>query len=68
MVMNTQIASGYSMIIKVSVSWFYKTYNKKYLGLLAKYANVIAGQMYGHEHTDSFRILYDNEGKCVLVL
>ena len=68
MVMNTQIASGYSMIIKVSVSWFYESYNKKYLGILTKYANVIAGQMYGHEHTDSFRILYDNQGKCVLVL
>ena len=49
------------------MSWFYLPYNKKYLGILTKYASVIAGQMYGHEHTDSFRILYDNEGKCVLV-
>ena len=62
MVMNTQIASGYSMIMKVSMSWFYQPYNKKYLGILTKYASVIAGQMYGHEHTDSFRILYDNQG------
>ena len=67
MVMNTQIVSGYSMIMKVSVSWFYETYNKKYLStcILTKYAGVIEGQMYGHEHTDSFRILYDNEVKCV---
>ena len=50
------------MIIKVSVSWFKEPYNKKYLGILTKYASVIAGQMYGHEHTDSFRILYDSEG------
>ena len=51
------------MIMKVSVSWFYKTYNKKYLGMLTKYAIVIEGQVYGHEHIDSFRILYDNQGK-----
>ena len=64
MVMNTQIASGYSMIIKLSVSWFYKTYNKKYLGILTKYANVIAGQMYGREHTvQTASGHYDNEGK-----
>ena len=68
MVMNTQIASGFSMIIKVSVSWFYVSCNKKYLGILTKYASVIESQMYGQEHIDSFRILYDNEGKCALVL
>ena len=56
------------MIIKVSESWCYESYNKKYLGILTKYAIVIEGQVNGHEHTDSFRILYDNQGKYVLVL
>ena len=44
------------------MSWFYADYNRKYLDVLQKYTDVIQAQMYGHEHTDSFRILFDKQG------
>ena len=44
------------------MSWFYGDYNRKYLDVLQKYTDVIQAQMYGHEHTDSFRILFDEQG------
>ena len=48
------------------MSWFYSNYNRKYLDILLRYTDVIQAQMYGHEHTDSFRILFDNEGKWIM--
>jgi len=45
-----------------SISWFYAAYNKKYLEVMEKYQDVIAVQLYGHEHTDSFRLQFDKEG------
>jgi len=44
--------------------WFYPKYNRQYLDVLEKYADTIALQMYGHEHTDSFRVQFDKEGQC----
>ncbi|KAL3868431.1 hypothetical protein ACJMK2_041239 [Sinanodonta woodiana] len=40
--------------------WFHEDYNKRYLDLLQKHADIITAQFYGHEHTDSFRLLYDS--------
>lgn len=37
--------------------------NKKYLRLVRQYYNIIAGQFFGHLHSDSFRIMYNNAGK-----
>ena len=48
------------------MSWFYADYNKKYLNILQRYTDVIEAQLYGHEHTDSFRILFDKQGKLYL--
>lgn len=47
------------------MSWFYAEYNKKYLEVLEKYSDVIAAQLYGHEHTDSLRVQFDKEGKPI---
>ena len=47
------------------MSWFYSEFNRKYLDILLRYTDVIRAQMYGHEHTDSFRILFDKEGKKI---
>lgn len=44
------------------MSWFYDDYNRKYLEVLEKYSDVVAAQLYGHEHTDSLRLQYDKEG------
>ncbi|XP_030372143.1 acid sphingomyelinase-like phosphodiesterase 3b [Scaptodrosophila lebanonensis] len=36
--------------------------NKRYLELVRKYASVIQGQFFGHLHSDTFRIVYDEHG------
>ncbi|XP_053394460.1 acid sphingomyelinase-like phosphodiesterase 3b [Mercenaria mercenaria] len=50
------------------MSWFYGDYNKKYLEVMEKYSDVIIAQLYGHEHTDSFRVQFDKEGRPISAL
>ncbi|KAF7226859.1 acid sphingomyelinase-like phosphodiesterase 3b [Nothobranchius furzeri] len=42
--------------------WFTSKFNKQYLDLIEKHHCVIAGQFFGHHHTDSFRMFYSAEG------
>ncbi|XP_071178184.1 acid sphingomyelinase-like phosphodiesterase 3b isoform X2 [Mytilus edulis] len=42
--------------------WFSNNFNEKYVHLVSQYSGIIAAQIYGHEHTDSFRILKDSSG------
>lgn len=37
--------------------------NLRYLRLIRKYASIIQGQFFGHLHSDSFRIVYNDMGK-----
>ncbi|CAH1274271.1 SMPDL3B [Branchiostoma lanceolatum] len=46
-------------------SWFYPEYNRRYLQIIAGYADVIKGQFFAHQHCDSFKLFYDDEGKAV---
>lgn len=39
--------------------------NLRYLQLVRKYAPIISGQFFGHLHSDSFRIIYSDNGKYV---
>ncbi|KAK3089276.1 hypothetical protein FSP39_002271 [Pinctada imbricata] len=41
--------------------WFYDKFNTEYVGIMRNFSDVISTHIYGHEHTDSFRILHDNE-------
>ncbi|KAL4235939.1 hypothetical protein ACF0H5_004328 [Mactra antiquata] len=50
------------------MAWFYGSYNRKYLEILETYADVIEAQLYGHEHTDSFRIQFDGQGKPIGIM
>lgn len=34
--------------------------NLRYIRLVRKYSSIIQGQFFGHLHSDSFRIVYDN--------
>uniref|UniRef100_A0A2K5Q8J9 Sphingomyelin phosphodiesterase acid like 3B n=1 Tax=Cebus imitator TaxID=2715852 RepID=A0A2K5Q8J9_CEBIM len=43
-------------------AWFREGFNDKYLKVVQKHHRVIAGQFFGHHHTDSFRMLYDDAG------
>uniref|UniRef100_A0A1A9WG54 Sphingomyelin phosphodiesterase C-terminal domain-containing protein n=1 Tax=Glossina brevipalpis TaxID=37001 RepID=A0A1A9WG54_9MUSC len=44
---------------------FTESNNKRYLELVRKYSSIIQGQFFGHLHSDSFRIIYDDKGKPV---
>ena len=49
-----------------ALHWFQDRFNRKYLSLVQSYSDVIAGQFFGHAHTDSFRVIYDDFGKFVI--
>lgn len=40
--------------------WFYPQFNKKYIEVILKHADVIAGHFLAHQHCDSFKIFYKN--------
>ncbi|GAB6032178.1 Acid sphingomyelinase-like phosphodiesterase 3b, variant 2 [Chamberlinius hualienensis] len=52
---------GYQ-VLPMGRSWFQPRYNKEFIDLIIKHSDIIIGQFYGHEHTDSFRLFYDSEG------
>ncbi|XP_070260600.1 acid sphingomyelinase-like phosphodiesterase 3b isoform X1 [Myotis yumanensis] len=48
--------------------WFREGFNEKYLKVVQKHHRVIAGQFFGHNHMDSFRMFYDNAGVPISVM
>ncbi|KAJ8289248.1 hypothetical protein COCON_G00019070 [Conger conger] len=42
--------------------WFRPNFNRRYLDLIQRHHGVIAGQFFGHHHTDTFRMFYDPDG------
>jgi len=48
-----------------ALHWYQDRFNRKYLQLVQTYSDVIAGQFFGHAHTDSFRIIYDDYGRPI---
>nr|XP_034359060.1 acid sphingomyelinase-like phosphodiesterase 3b [Arvicanthis niloticus] len=49
-------------------AWFRESFNEEYLKVIQKHHRVIAGQFFGHHHTDSFRMFYDNTGAPISVM
>ncbi|XP_040835624.1 acid sphingomyelinase-like phosphodiesterase 3b isoform X2 [Ochotona curzoniae] len=49
-------------------AWFRNSFNEEYLKLVRKHHHVIAGQFFGHHHTDSFRMFYDDAGTPISVM
>ncbi|KAM6172734.1 acid sphingomyelinase-like phosphodiesterase 3b [Erethizon dorsatum] len=49
-------------------AWFRNSFNKEYLKVVQKHHSVIAGQFFGHQHTDSFRMFYDAAGAPISVM
>ena len=45
--------------------WFKPEFNKKYLDIIVRYADVIHLQLYGHHHTDTFKLIKDDKGLVV---
>ncbi|XP_023410059.2 acid sphingomyelinase-like phosphodiesterase 3b isoform X1 [Loxodonta africana] len=48
--------------------WFRQAFNERYLEVVRKHHQVIAGQFFGHQHTDSFRMFYDDTGVPISVM
>ncbi|XP_063221115.1 acid sphingomyelinase-like phosphodiesterase 3b [Bacillus rossius redtenbacheri] len=44
---------------------FQEKYNKKYVQMVRKYSDIIVGQFFGHLHSDTFRIIYSDNGTPV---
>ncbi|XP_006883701.1 PREDICTED: acid sphingomyelinase-like phosphodiesterase 3b [Elephantulus edwardii] len=49
-------------------AWFRQAFNERYLEVVQKHHRVIAGQFFGHHHTDSFRMFYDDKGAPISVM
>ncbi|XP_067386834.1 acid sphingomyelinase-like phosphodiesterase 3b [Emydura macquarii macquarii] len=45
--------------------WFRKHFNKRYTEIVQKHHGVIAAQFFGHHHTDSFRMFYNDGGSPI---
>ncbi|KAJ8340866.1 hypothetical protein SKAU_G00331570 [Synaphobranchus kaupii] len=48
--------------------WFRSNFNRRYLELIRQHHAVIAGQFFGHHHTDTFRMFYDSNGNPISVM
>ncbi|XP_059473805.1 acid sphingomyelinase-like phosphodiesterase 3a [Neocloeon triangulifer] len=44
---------------------FQDKFNRRYLQIVRRYANIIAGQFFGHLHSDTFRVIYNDLGEPV---
>ncbi|NXG73519.1 ASM3B phosphodiesterase, partial [Baryphthengus martii] len=49
-------------------SWFRSGFNERYLKIVQKHHGVIAAQFFGHHHTDSFRMFYNDTGSPINVM
>ncbi|XP_053561347.1 acid sphingomyelinase-like phosphodiesterase 3b [Bombina bombina] len=43
-------------------SWFTNNFNQRYIEIIKKHHEVIQGQFFGHHHTDTFRMFYNDQG------
>lgn len=43
--------------------WLGAEYNDKYVGVVQRFADIVTAQFFGHQHTDSFRIFKDLQGR-----
>ncbi|KAJ8405103.1 hypothetical protein AAFF_G00330240 [Aldrovandia affinis] len=48
---------------KRNKAWFRPYFNRRYLELVQRHHTVIAGQFFGHHHTDTFRMFYDSNAE-----
>merc|ERR1711974_131469 len=58
-----QVSTGAST--SWSQHWLQERFNHRYLEFVRQYADLIVGQFFGHQHSDSFRIFRDPKGKPI---
>ena len=52
----------YSEMEQYGFPWLSETFNTKFVDLMNKYSDVFAIQLFGHHHTDSWKVYRDAEG------
>lgn len=45
--------------------WLQERFNHRYLDFVRRYADIIVGQFFGHQHSDSFRVFRDKTGNPI---
>ena len=58
------IPPGYFELVD-DVYWLYPEYSRRFVSIVNSYSDVITGQFFGHHHTDSYRMLYDENNAAV---
>ena len=48
--------------------WMYPDMNAKLTDIIRKYHDIVIAGIFGHEHTDNFRIIYDENGNVLYIL
>ena len=43
--------------------WLEHGFNRRYVRFVRAYSDVIVGQFFGHQHTDTFRMFKDDRGE-----
>ena len=74
--MTTVFTSGLQVLLTAHIppgihtpgggQWMYKTFNDILVNTLKRYAHTIVGMHFGHEHSDGFKILSDENGNTLL--
>lgn len=48
--------------------WLQDKFNRRFLELVRRYSDIIVGQFFGHQHSDTFRIFRDGAGNQNFIL
>ncbi|XP_053402457.1 acid sphingomyelinase-like phosphodiesterase 3b isoform X2 [Mercenaria mercenaria] len=51
-----------------AVRWMTEAFNKKFIEIVLRHSSVIVAMHFGHEHHDSYRLFYNQEGTAVVSL
>lgn len=46
---------------------FQDRFNRRYLQIVRRYSNIISGQFFGHLHSDTFRVIYNEIGEWYFI-
>ena len=64
-----QVSKGAASSSSISSQhWLQERFNHKYLEFVRKYSDIIVGQFFGHQHSDSFRIFRNEKGTCFILI
>ncbi|KAK6990563.1 acid sphingomyelinase-like phosphodiesterase 3b [Biomphalaria glabrata] len=51
-----------TFLVPTLLDWFHPRFHQPYVDLMTKYSDIIVAHHYGHDHSDSFKILQRSDG------